>query len=69
MFNSNIGKYDKRIRGFVAITLSVLIVGEVVTDTIAIVLLVAASSLVVTSLFKFCSFYRLLGVSTCRNSE
>lgn len=58
------GTVDKVIRIVVAVIILVLYFTHVITGTLAVVLLVLAGILVVTSLVGTCPLYLLFGLST-----
>ena len=60
----NMGTVDKVIRIVVAVIILVLYFTHVITGTLAVVLLVLAGILVVTSLVGTCPLYLLFGLST-----
>ena len=62
----NVGSTDKIIRIVLAALIAVLYLTNVISGTIAIVLLIFAVILVLTSFFSFCGIYTLLGISTCK---
>lgn len=59
------GTADRLIRIIIALVVIGLWYFQVVTGTLAIVLLVAAGIFVLTSLVSFCPLYTILGISTC----
>jgi hypothetical protein len=61
----NMGSADRLVRVLVAAVIAVLYFTNVITGTLATVLLVAAGIFVLTSLVSFCPLYALVGVSTC----
>ncbi len=61
----NMGMVDKLIRFIVAISIAVLYYLNIISGTLAIVLLILAVIFVLTSFVSFCPIYRLIGVSTC----
>ncbi|MDE3741645.1 YgaP family membrane protein [Maribacter polysaccharolyticus] len=65
----NMGRTDKLIRVIIAIIVAVLVYFEVVTDTMAYVLLPIAAIFVLTSLVGFCPLYGIFGVNTCRKKK
>ncbi len=65
----NMGLADKLIRFFVAIAIAVLFFTNVITGTLAIVLLVVAVIFVLTSFISFCPLYMPFGLSTCKKKE
>ena len=60
----NIGSVDKTIRILVAAVIALLYFTKVIEGTIAIVLLVFAVVLIVTSFINFCPLYPLIGLNT-----
>lgn len=62
----NVGSTDKIIRIVLAALIAVLYLTNVISGTLAIVLLIFAVILVLTSFFSFCGLYTLLGISTCK---
>jgi len=60
----NMGTVDKVIRIVVAAIILVLWFTHVVTGTLAVILLILAGILVVTSLIGTCPLYMLFGLST-----
>lgn len=60
----NLGTIDKVIRILVAVILTVLFFGKVITGVMGIVLLVLAAVFVLTSLISFCPLYLPLGINT-----
>jgi hypothetical protein len=62
----NVGTTDKIIRIVLAALIAVLYLTNVISGTLAIVLLIFAVILVLTSFFSFCGIYTLLGISTCK---
>lgn len=62
----NVGTIDKAIRVAIALVIGVLIYTKVLTGTLAIVLGIVSIIFVATSLFGFCAFYTLFGISTCK---
>lgn len=61
----NLGSADRLVRVLVAAVIAVLYFTNVITGTLATVLLVVAGIFVATSLVSFCPLYALVGVSTC----
>lgn len=60
----NLGTTDKMIRLLAAAVIIVLYFTHVISGTLAIVLLVVAGLLVLTSLISFCPVYWPFGIST-----
>ncbi len=65
----NMGSFDRVLRLLVAAVIVVLFYLEVITGTLAIVLLVAAGIFVLTSLISTCPLYLPFGLSTCKKKE
>lgn len=61
----NMGTTDKAIRVLVAVIIAGLYFGNVITGTLAIVLMVLAVVFLLTSLIGFCPLYALFGMNTC----
>jgi len=60
----NMGTVDKVIRVLVAVVVLILYFTHVITGTFAVILLILAGILVVTSLVGTCPLYMLFGLST-----
>jgi hypothetical protein len=60
----NVGTIDKVIRILIAVTVVVLYFTHVISGTLAIILLIVAAILVVTSLVSFCPIWLALGMNT-----
>lgn len=61
----NLGNADKLVRVLVAAVISILYFTNVISGTLATVLLVLAGIFVATSLIGFCPLYALVGINTC----
>lgn len=61
---SNIGKLDKIVRILAAVTIAVLYITHQISGLAAIVLLLLAGVLILTSIIGFCPLYFPLGLST-----
>lgn len=61
----NVGNADKLVRVLVAAVISILYFTNVISGTLATVLLVLAGIFVATSLIGFCPLYALVGINTC----
>ena len=61
---ANLGMADKVVRVLAAAAIGILYFMNVITGTSAIVLLIVAIILVLTSLISFCPIYYLLGIKT-----
>ena len=60
----NMGTADKMIRILIAVVIAVLFFAEVISGTLAIVLLIFAGILLVTSFVGFCPLYYPFNLST-----
>ena len=65
----NIGIADKLIRLIVSAAILVLFLTNIISGTLAIILLIVAGIFVVTSFINFCPLYLPFGLNTCRKSE
>lgn len=65
LMKKNMGTTDKAIRVLVAVIIAGLYFGNIITGTMAIVLMVLAVVFLLTSLVGFCPIYALLGMNTC----
>ena len=63
---TNMGKADRLIRILIAITAGLLIYFDVVSGTLAYILLAVAGIFVLTSLVSFCPLYAVFGMNTCK---
>ncbi len=63
----NVGSTDKWIRVIIALIIVALYFGNVITGTLAIVLLVVAGVFILTGFIGFCGLYTLLGINTCKS--
>lgn len=61
----NMGSADRIIRIILAAVLGGLYLGNVVTGTLGIILMVVAVVFLLTSMVSFCPLYTLFGMSTC----
>ena len=60
----NMGSVDKVIRILVAIAIAALYYTNVISGTVAIVLLILAGIFILTSFISFCPLYLPFGIST-----
>jgi hypothetical protein len=60
----NMGTADKAVRILAAVVIAALYYANVISGTLAIILLVFAGIFIVTSLVSFCPLYWPLGIST-----
>lgn len=61
----NMGNADRIIRLLIAALVATLYFTNIITGTVAVVLLVLAGVFVLTSLVGFCPLYALFGINTC----
>ena len=61
---ANIGNTDKIIRILAAILIGVLYFTQLISGTLAIILLVVAGAFILTSFMSFCPIYLPFGLST-----
>ena len=62
----NVNNIDKGIRVAIAALFALLYYFDVITGTLAYVLMGIGIILLVTSLINFCPLYRILGINTCK---
>lgn len=62
----NISGLDRWIRLAIATIIGLLYLKEIITGTLAYVLLGIGVILILTSLVKFCPLYTLFGINSCR---
>lgn len=60
----NMGTVDKAVRILAAVAIAVLYYANIISGTLAIVLLVFAGIFILTSMISFCPLYWPLGIST-----
>jgi hypothetical protein len=65
----NMGNADKLLRILVAIVILGLYFINVITGTLAIILLLLAGILILTSFFSFCPLYLPFGISTRKKTQ
>ncbi|HEY5589883.1 MAG TPA: DUF2892 domain-containing protein [Paludibacter sp.] len=61
---TNVGIIDRAVRMLIAIVIIVLYFTNVISGTLAIVLLVLAVVFILTGLIRFCPLYLPLGINT-----
>jgi hypothetical protein len=61
---ANVGFVDKTVRIVIAIGLLSLYFTNLISGALAIILLIAAAILLITSFISFCPIWHLLGIST-----
>lgn len=65
----NMGSLDKVIRIILALVIGVLYFTNIISGTLAIILLVLSAVFVITSLINFCPLYSIIGLNTCPIKE
>lgn len=63
----NMSNIDRLIRAIVAVVLVYLFIGDIVTGTFGIILVVLGAILLITSVLGFCPLYVLLKMSTLKD--
>jgi len=66
IMKANMGTTDRALRVGVALLIAVLYFTNIISGTIAIVLLAFAAIFALTSLISFCPLYAPFGISTCK---
>ena len=62
----NMGSLDKGVRIVLAIIVALLYYFNVISGTLAYVLMAVAIILLITSVINFCPLYRIIGVNSCK---
>lgn len=65
----NMGSADKGIRIIAAIAIALLYYFDVISGTLAYVLMAIAIIFLITSFVSFCPLYTIFGMSTCKRKE
>ncbi|MBS1574976.1 MAG: DUF2892 domain-containing protein [Bacteroidetes bacterium] len=65
----NMGNADRAIRIIIAAIIATLYYRNIITGSLAYVLLAVAGIFVITSLFAICPLYTILGIRTCANGK
>lgn len=65
----NMGTIDKVIRLLIALVIIVLYFTNIISGTLAIILLIVAAVFILTSFLGFCPAYLPFGLSTCKKEE
>jgi len=61
----NVGTIDKIVRISIAIIIGILYFTNIISGTLAIILLVVAGVFIATSFMGFCGLYTIFGFSSC----
>ncbi|QXP59779.1 DUF2892 domain-containing protein [Olleya sp. HaHaR_3_96] len=62
----NMGALDKSLRVLAAIIIALLYYLNIISGTVAYVLMALAIVFLITSFINFCPLYTILGVNTCK---
>ncbi|MGE5357090.1 MAG: DUF2892 domain-containing protein [Deltaproteobacteria bacterium] len=65
----NVGKIDTWVRILIALAVLLLYYFDVISGTLAIILLIVGIVLLLTSLLGFCPLYSILKINTCKKEE
>ena len=65
----NMGTTDKVVRILIAVVIAALYFANVISGTVAIVLLVLSGVFILTSLLGFCPLYMPIGLSTLKKKK
>lgn len=60
------GTIDKAVRFLAAVIIAMLYFTNVISGTLAIILLIVAGIFILTSFVSFCPLYAPFGISTCK---
>jgi hypothetical protein len=60
----NMGTIDRIIRTLIAVLIAILYFANIISGTLAIVMLVVSGIFIFTSLISFCPLYTILGINT-----
>ena len=63
----NMGSADRVLRILAALVVAILVFTNVISGTLAVILMVFAVIFLITSFIGLCPLYSLLGFSTCKN--
>lgn len=66
---TNMGNIDRIVRVLIAAVVAVLYFTNVISGTLAVILLIFAGIFILTSLISFCPLYILFGINTCKTKE
>lgn len=66
---TNMGNFDRALRLLVAVVIGALYYMQVISGTVAIVLLIFATIFILTSLVSICPLYSLFGITTCKRKQ
>lgn len=63
------GNIDRIIRVLIALVVIALYFANVISGTVAIVLLALSGIFILTSLISFCPLYTIFGINTCKKKD
>ena len=66
---TNIGKTDRIIRILAAIVIAGLYLTQIISGTVAIILLILSGIFILTSFISFCPLYLPFGISTIKKEK
>ena len=66
---ANMGVIDKSVRIAAAVVIAILYFTNVISGTVAIILLIVAGIFIITSFMSFCPVYYPFGISTRKKSN
>jgi len=62
----NMGTIDKTIRIIIGFVIFGLYFADIITGTLAVILIILAGIFLLTSVFSFCPLYVPFGINTCK---
>ncbi len=65
----NVGSIDKVIRIILAAVIGILAITHVISGTVAILLLILAGILILTTVVSFCPIYYPMGINTAKKES
>ena len=65
----NMGTSDKAVRIIIAVAIAVLYYTNVISGTLAIILMAVGIIFLLTSLLNFCPLYTVFGINTCKTPK
>ncbi len=63
------GNIDRVIRVLIALVVIALYFANVISGTVALVLLVLSAVFILTSVISFCPLYTIFGINTCKKND
>ena len=65
----NMGTSDKVVRILIAVAIAVLYYTNIISGTLAIILMAVGIIFLLTSLLNFCPLYTIFGINTCKTPK